>query len=471
MAVDIQYVQTNRSVSCIRCGSTNIETYAAKARNTTTGEVTDIISCVCKSCGQSFVMHDRNYIPTTSTTKTNASTSTPTPQTSTPTQYTTNSTSNNVTYEVIDIHQPTSGAVQDDGGMSKAILDGAESISGGATVADVGSTLKSAYHSANIYSDLEIRDRLYSETFRFGLRDTYGAQGSGKEVLFFTKPDLHIFRINDTYDNAGAIPTNAITGTLSAGLANIPFWTELAASRRNTTLASLQLSRDVTDPFNHLLQNMVKSTMDVPGLSSDAIETPTNMYGVGYSYRGSSEGADDNPTFSLEFRDTKYLDVYTYFKAYEEYETIKHHGLVRPPLYYIVNKIIHDQFSIYKFILADDMETIIYYGKMYGVMPMSLPRDVFSNPTFDDGINYTIEFKAAFYEDMKPDILADFNALSQSIYNAQRYQINPYNAVLDKSDMRTAVAAAVVKDTTSAAAQRSPLGYVYKLKWRGGRQL
>lgn len=355
---------------------------------------------------------------------------------------------------------------QDDGGTSARLLNRSDSISidrdlnfHEAPEGDV-TLMKHIMHSANQYTNSEIKNRLYTQTFRFGLRDTYGVLGSAREYLFFTKPDLHIFQADDNNRNVD-------TSLLNNGLKSIPFWSELATYRSETTLKSLQLARDTNDPFNHLLQNMVKSNLDVPGLTSETIDTPTNMYGVGYSYRGSSEASDDNPTFSLEFKDNRFLDVFTFFKAYEEYETLKHHGVVEPQMPYIMNKIIHDQFSIYKFIVADDMETIIYYGKMYGVMPVSLPRDVFSNPQFDDGISFTVDFKAAFYEDMKIDILADFNELGSALYNAQKYQINPYNFVSDKADMRTAKVAVVVKDKYSALAKQSPTGYVYKLKWRG----
>ena len=109
------------------------------------------------------------------------------------------------------------------------------------------------------------------------------------------------------------------------------------------------------------------------------------------------------------------------------------------------------------------MEIIVYYGKMYGVTPKSLPRDVFSSTNFDNGISYSIDFKAAFYEDMKPDILADFNKLSINLYKAQKYQITPYNSVLDHADTRPAKAAYVVKESSNI----SPTGYVYKLKWKG----
>lgn len=310
------------------------------------------------------------------------------------------------------------------------------------------------YHSVNLFSRSEIDSALYNKTFRFGLMNPYGSLSTAREYLFFTKPDLHILYTDENL---------SVSDVLNPQLTSLPFWVDLYNSRKNTTISSLQLSYDRSDPFNHLLQNQVSSNLDVPGLSAEMIDTPVNMYGVGYQYRGSSEAADDNPEFSLEFKDTRFLDTYTYFRVYEEYETLKHHGILSPSKYYIKNKILHDAFCIYKFLVDEDMETIIYYGKMYGVTPKSLPRDVFSNPNFDNGISYSIDFKAAFYEDMKPDILADFNKLSNDLYNKQKYQINPFNSVLDHADTRPAKAAYVVKEASTI----SPTGYVYKLKWKG----
>lgn len=349
----------------------------------------------------------------------------------------------------------------DDGGTSTIITgdDILKNITDRNSVTN-SSVLKAAMHSANIFERNEIKNALHSKTFRFGLTNPYGAISTAREYLFFTRPDLHIFPMDD---NGVVIKSSE----LNSALADIPFWVDLLKSRKDTTLKSLQLSVGSQDPFNHLLQNQVISNLDVPALNSEMIDTPTNMYGVGYSYRGSSEASDDNPEFSLEFKDTRYLDTYLFFKAYEEYETLKHHGVISPSKYYTVNKILHDQFAIYKFIVDEDMETIIYYGKMYGVVPKSLPRDVFSNPNFDNGISYSVDFRAAFYEDMRPDIIADFNNLSLPFYNAQPYQITPHNRVLDHADMRPARAAYIVKETNTEAAKMSPTGYVYKLKWRG----
>lgn len=347
----------------------------------------------------------------------------------------------------------------DDGGASKLIVDQNYTKKLDNSNINDSELVKSAMHSANLFDRNEIKVALHNKTFRFGLNDPYGAISSAREYLFFTKPDLHILTMNDngTLENENLNPS----------LADIPFWVELWNTRKDTTIKSLQLSASIDDPFNHLLQNQVISNLDVPGLSSDMIDTPTNMYGVGYSYRGSSEASDDNPEFSLEFRDTRFLDTYMYFKTYEEYETLKHHGIISPSKYYTVNKILHDQFSIYKFIVDEDMETILYYGKMYGVTPKSLPRDVFSNPNFDNGLTYSVDFKAAFYEDMKPDIIADFNNLSIDLYNSQPYQVTPYNRTFGHADTRPAKAAYIVQTPSNI----SPWGYVYKLKWRGSDRL
>ena len=308
-------------------------------------------------------------------------------------------------------------------------------------------------HSANIFRRNEID--LHHKVYRFGLFNPYGTLTNTREFLFFTKPDLNIYKRNDT---TGAVTKSA----LNENLEDIPFGRDLLKSRKNT-IEMLQLSSNSEDNFNHLLQNQVISNLDIPGLSAETVDTPVNMYGVGFSYRGSSEASDDSFDFSLEFRDDKWLDTYYFFKAYEEYENLKHHGLIRPWKKYIEDKIIHDQFAIYKFLVDEDMETIIYYAKFYGVMPKSLPRDVFSSSNFDNGLSYSIDFKAAFFEDMKPEIIQDFNYDSKNYYNSLPYRIDIYNDILDRADNRPAKAAYVETVTSNI----SPTGYLYKLRWRG----
>ena len=327
--------------------------------------------------------------------------------------------------------------------------------------------LSSSMASSNIRDPKEID--IFTQTYRFGLLNTDSAISTSREFLFFTKPDLNIFGI-DT--GSAEYEQSVNTSKLNSGLENIVFWQELFSNKRGRQIMKLLQSSaaENNNKFNHLLQNQVVSNLEIPSLSAETIDTPQNMYGVGYSYRGSSEGSDDNVTFSLEFKDTRWLDVYTFFKAYDNYEILKHHGVIEPKLKYILNKVIHDQFAIYKFLVDEDLETIIYYGKMYGVMPVSLPRDVFSSPTFDNGLSYSVDFKAAFYEDMDPNILADFNALNRARFKSAKYSLPIYNPVLDKVDTRPATAAYVIIDKDSVRARQSPRGFIYKLCWKGKEQ-
>lgn len=312
------------------------------------------------------------------------------------------------------------------------------------------------YHSAGLFDRGEID--LFNKRYRYGIMNPYDALVNCREYLFFTKPDLNIYPRDDN----NGLPSS----TLDSYLQTKPFWLDLAENNLDVIKclqSSLSNTGSVVDPFNHLLENMVQSNLDTPTISSEMIETPSNMYGVNYTYHGSSEASDDGFDFSLEFKDTRYLQVYKFFKAYEDYETIKHHGQLKPWNNYIINKILYDQYCIYKFLVGDDGETIVYYAKFYGVKSKSLPREVFSNTSFDNGLSYSIDFNAAFFDDMKPSILMDFNYLSKDLYNSRKYDVHIYNNYLDRPDNRPVKAAYVFAETSSQA----PGGKVYKLKWKG----
>lgn len=346
------------------------------------------------------------------------------------------------------------------GGNTGVSGDSLKILENGLAVQNQGNDFSNGiYHSHNIFRPDEID--VFSKRYRNGLTNPYDTVSTTKEFLFFTKPDLNIYpkNIGDVFDGVPA-------STLNPGLIGETFWKELERKYRKV-IETLEKSLNTLDPFNHLLENMVQSNLDVPSLSSDMIDTPENMYGVSFQYHGSSESSDDGYDFSLEFKDTKELYVYQFFKAYEEYQKLKSHGVIKMDKIQVMNKILHDQYSIYKFIVSEDNETILYYCKYYAVMSKSLPRDVFSNTSFDNGLSYSIDFHAAFFDDMKPVILTDFNNLSRNAFNNCKYQYSQWNTYLDRPDNRPAKAALVVKDTTSVAAKKAPGGYLYKLKWRG----
>lgn len=349
------------------------------------------------------------------------------------------------------------------------------------------------YHPANLYLEKDLD--IYHERYRYGVLNAYTGVTDTREFLFFTKPDLNLVPTGDKVSNIKSI-SKLDPEDMNGVLIQYPFWIDLC-NRYPGVVECLQSGLHLkgrNDPFNHLLENMVQSTIDVPSLSAELMETPANMYGVNYTYRGSSEASDDGFDFSLEFKETKFLDVYNFFKAYEEYETLKHHGVIGPWIGYTERKVLHDQYSIYKFVVGEDRETLLYWAKYYGVKSKSLPRDVFNSNTFDNGLSYSIDFNAAFVEDMNPQILADFNALSYKLWKEQDYNLEVHDMNFDLADNRPARCAIIVreengkKDFTLVGSKKTVIkdpinseekkltklknhgGYCYKIKWRGGKE-
>ena len=304
----------------------------------------------------------------------------------------------------------------------------------------------------------------YNNYYRFGLIDPYNEPDSGREFLFFTKPDLYI-----TQNRDGKI--------LTKELENYPFFNELVQRWPNVIK---QLQGYISDqPFMTLLSNMVTSNLDLPSLSATTVQNPTNIFGISYDYRWTSEASDDNHSFSLEFKDTKNLDVYMLFRTYEEYETLKAQGVIKLNSNnntsefvnhyrnYIFNRILHDQIGIYKFIVAEDMETIIHYSYFCGCMFLSLPRESFNDADFHEGIKYGIDMKCAFVEDMNPLIISDFNNLVSSYNNSipNREEAYVYDFVNHKTDLLPVVSPYIVRGKTKDGKK------YYKLKWyREGTQ-
>ena len=310
-----------------------------------------------------------------------------------------------------------------------------------------------AMHAAGLFKRDEID--YFNNRYRFGILNPYHQLQFAREYLFFTKPDLNIY------------PRTGVDGkprnTLADYLQTQPEWLEYV--QNNFEVIKCLQSSLSDNPFNNLLGNMVSGNLEIPGLTSDTIETANSTYGVNVQYHGSSEASNDNFDFSLEFKDTKLLPVYTFFKAYEDYHTLAHHGVLNPWINYVWYHVLYDQYSIYKFVVDEDGETIVYYGKFYGVFSKSLPRDIFTNTNFDDGINYTVDFHAFSYRDMNPIILKEFNEVGKHLWNKTRYDIGIWNDVFDRTDNRPAQAAKVVWEMSDLYKKPMP-----KLHWKGDAQ-
>lgn len=252
-----------------------------------------------------------------------------------------------------------------------------------------------------------------------------------REYIFFTKPDLNIMK-----DSL----------SLQDTLANNSFWKEMLNYYRDD-LACLQKrikrSGNAIDshPFIPLLSNSVASTLSLPSIDADTIDTPSTIYGTSIQYRGDSFKSDEGYDFNLEFIDSKDLEVYYFFKMWDEYEKLKKQGILGPPMFvddkgqisdtYRVLRILHDQIGIYRFLVdADDMSTIIHYSKLIGCFPKSVPRDSFDS--LEGQIRYSVSWHAQWVYDSDPIILYEFNQVCNKYFGAQGPKIANLVELYDK---------------------------------------
>ena len=300
-------------------------------------------------------------------------------------------------------------------------------------------------------SSISLRNKTFKKFSKFGYLDPYTrAPGFTKEVLFFTKPDLHIVSIENS-------------NKLVPGLADAPFFMDLIDKYPNV-IKELEYSYPSNkEPFMFSLHNRVRDTLDLPDISSNDMDISANMYGNDFTYRGSSEPSDDQFTFNLEFEDNRYLDIYMLFRTYEEYERYKKLGLVAPLHRYISRKVLHDQITIFKFTLSDDYSTILHYAELWGCYPTGLPRSVFGSTDFSSsGLTLSIPWKCAFVEDMNPLIITDFNNLMSRYENSKKINHILSNGRINRTDW--ADGAYIVEQRAIPSDPNSR--YVYKLEWR-----
>lgn len=323
---------------------------------------------------------------------------------------------------------------------------------------DSDGSLKSDKLKQLLRSDMVLNstdNRWLTRFSRFGYIDPYNHPTSNKEYIFITKPDLHLFE--------GKNPDK-----LNEELKYDVYFKDMF-NRYRHIMNQLQYSVYPANPYLTLLTNSVASSLDLPDIVGLESDTNENIYGDKLSYRHGSESGDVGHEFSLEFYDTKYLEIYHLFKMWDMYENLKTKGKVTPPdESYITNMELHDQVSAYKIIVADDMETILFYAKLYGVYPKGVPRSQFGS--LDDGpIKLNVDFKSAFVLDNDPTIIDDFNRLA-TVGTSKKFEdlksAKIWNKKYGKVDKRFVGKPFIVKDKNIKIGDGSAgTKGMFKLKW------
>ena len=323
--------------------------------------------------------------------------------------------------------------------------------------------------------DRDIKDSskdllLYNKFDRNGCVDPYNGFVGSKEYVFFTRPDLHLFA--DTLS----------TDSLNPELIKLPLFEDYF-ERYPHIFKMLQSScqnkgAPGNSPFINILTNTIASPVQLPDLQAKLLETGANAYGTKISYRGTSHPSDEDISFSTDFIDNRYLEVFTLFKLYDEYEKQKNLGYITPRTpQYVVNKILYDQISIFKIVVAEDGESLLYFAKWTGCVPTNVPTDSLSDMSSISGnLNISINWHAAFFEDMDKEILQDFNAVVLNHIGETRIRadadndIKLFDPVTNMSNGAWAtypfIASINLEDDNGLELTRLKKMRRYKLKWR-----
>lgn len=335
--------------------------------------------------------------------------------------------------------------------------------------------LEKTFKSKNIHTQEELRQR-YTRFFRWGYLDHHNVVTGIKQYLFFTKPNLFLFN-NSNLPTRTHDPANMQTSYLNGKNGSNSFLhpsimkysSKLVEAYAVNPDLFYQLTRrvnfeeSVIGNFMPLLTNLCDSTLDIPAEEAQYSDMVKTTNGAIRSIRGNSYQSTNGSTFTLEFKDTKSLEVLNLARIYNEYMNLKSDGLLdisgdSVMIDEIINKIDSDTFTIYSFIVDDTGENILYYSKFWGVSISNVPHDVVTN-IGDGKISIPLEFKYELVESNNPAILTDFNKIGIEVVGEKRN----YKRKDDDNGWIYQIPKAPIWDNEIFAVNGAPVGCPYVL--------
>lgn len=248
----------------------------------------------------------------------------------------------------------------------------------------------------------------------------------GIPMIFMTKPLLNLDEKN---------------------LAASNYLTELAGNNPDI-LIKLSYTLEQT-PFIPLITNKFKE-INLKDLTTRTKEIHETYAGYKQLIPGSFIESTTSDDLTIKYSETKGLGITQMHKAWMEYVEKTRRGILKPTENSLKYKYLDYTSSIYYFLLDFDLSTILFYTKYTGVIPISIPYsnfggDISNRDLVDIDINYIYSYK----EDLEPDIILDFNAVSKKsseIFNMKtigikdllreeyKYQIDTYKDLYDSDE-------------------------------------
>ena len=177
-------------------------------------------------------------------------------------------------------------------------------------------------------------------------------------------------------------------------------------------------------PFIKIFTNKFRSfsTKDTQLRTKELNET---FYGMKQLYPSAIVDSITADELSIKYSETKNLDIIKRHKVWVEYTENLRRGQYVPSETALNKRYIDFTSSLYYFLLDFDFETILYFAKYTGLVPVNVPYSALSGEfnskeLVDVDINYIYSYK----EDLDPYILMDFQFLCDKIEQVTAYNFD-----------------------------------------------
>lgn len=168
-------------------------------------------------------------------------------------------------------------------------------------------------------------------------------------------------------------------------------------------------------PFIRLLSNSFLG-LEGKDLSAKTTDIGETFYGYKQTLSGPTIDSIVGDIVTVRYAEEKNLPIIKLHKLWMDYRENVGRGFFIPYEDVRANNEIDFVSSLYYFVLDRDFETILYYSKYTGIVPISNPYSALSASygSTTEVPDISIDYVYSYKEDLDPRILIDFNMLAQN---------------------------------------------------------
>lgn len=274
-------------------------------------------------------------------------------------------------------------------------------------------------HNSNQYK-IDRDTRHTSKINRFHLIPSNQGSLSTKSFIFMTRPDLNLFK--ESNPRLLGNSENIIDNTqLSEDVDRIPIFRYIHGLTDGTkdVLKSLEFycgENNILTPWLSIISNQARS-YDVMNRDLDTVFTAETFHGNKVVYGEPTFKHLISGTVDIAFKDRRDLSLYFTLKAWVEYIHAVSLGYITPKRMHMLNYELDYATSLYYIVTDETMSKIIYWEKLTGVFPITVPDSIFSfdqTGRSEGRLEYNITFAYSMRSTMDDFHLSEINNLYSS---------------------------------------------------------